>query len=290
MLLCILLAAAQTGQTPPDADRDDLLLRFQPWRENYLQLVSYRPDLPDTPPAGDGARNDSIESEFQLSLRYLLAGDHDASWLGRDHALFAGYTTRTYVQTFNGEASRPFRTTDHVPELFVERDVDGSPWLFRVAPFQHLSNGEAGEASRNWNRAYVEAVWRSDPALPEQHAVASRRFAPGHVVSGMVWYPYQAEPSDNPDIHDYMGYGRLRYTVFLDRGVQPALTLTTRSNLGSGADFRGAFELDFSFDLGEVVRLHLQWFRGYGESLFEYDALVSRYGIGVELIPWSRER
>ena len=52
------------------------------------------------------------------------------------------------------------------------------------------------------------------------------------------------------------------------------------------ADPDGTTQLDYLYSLGEPGGgryLMLQWFRGYGESLIDYNAKVNKIGIGVAI-------
>lgn len=286
MLATLLLLAVQQSAPIQPPLTPEPRSRFQPWRDNYVQLLSWRADLPMRTPAASGGRNRELETEFQLSFRYLLNGQHLEPWLWDDSAIYAGYTTRSYWQVYNREDSRPFRTTEHAPEIFLERPLRDGRWLMRLSPLLHQSNGEAGTVSRSWDRSYAEFVWRSDEQLQGLHTARPDEYLAAQSVSAMLWYPWDSTPSDNPDILDYLGYGQLRYTRYFDVRYKPAISVTMRSNLGSGAEFRGAFEVDLSLTFTGISRLHLQFFRGYGDSLLEYDRLVTRYGFGFELIPW----
>lgn len=285
--LPLLLALAQDPvpdlePTPPEEPR------FQAWRDNYIQLASWRRSLPDATPAAAGGTNREIETEFQLSVRYFFRADWLRPILTDQGDLFFGYTTRSYWQLYNRRDSRPFRTTEYAPEITGEYRFDDEKWTARFSPFLHQSNGESGAESRSWDRAYAELVWASDPEiLGSRHTL--KPFDPGAIAqsaSVQLWLPWDDTPEDNPDLLDYMGYGQLRYSTLFRAPLRPSVTITGRTNLGSGAELRGAFEIDFSFTLTGVSRFHLQYFRGYGDSLFEYDELVTRYGIGIELIPW----
>jgi len=93
-----------------------------------------------------------------------------------------------------------------------------------------------------------------------------------------------AVDDDNPDITDYLGHYELRAAYKWGGHVFSAMS---RNNLESGFD-KGAVELGWSFPLGKYPYLkgYLQYFRGYGESLIDYNEHVNRIGIGVSLADW----
>lgn len=77
-------------------------------------------------------------------------------------SLWFGYTQQSYWQLFNGNISRPFRTTDHEPELVYVYPSDyqlPAGWRMRYSGvgLVHQSNGQAKPYSRSWNRLYLMA-------------------------------------------------------------------------------------------------------------------------------------
>ena len=80
---------------------------------------------PDSPAAGHTAFPPAqpyqrFETKFQLSVRTKIAAGllKDRAWHDADHdSLWFGYTQQSYWQLFNGNFLRPFRTTDHEPEV-----------------------------------------------------------------------------------------------------------------------------------------------------------------------------
>ena len=61
----------------------------------------------------------------------------------------------------------------------------------------------------------------------------------------------------------------------------------SRNNIESGFS-KGAIELGASCHLGvtENLKLYIQYFSGYGESLIDYNHYVSRLGVGIMLSDW----
>jgi phospholipase A1 len=186
--------------------------------------------------------------------------------------LFYAYTQRSFWQLYHKALSSPFRETNHEPELFVKFDTDFSVLglknrLFLIG-LNHQSNGRGGVLSRSWNRIYAEFI-------------AERG---NFVIALKPWYriPEDAEDDDNPEIEKYMGYGELLGAYRLNGHV---FSFMFRNNL-RGDHNRGAVQFGWSYPITHNVRVYVQYFNGYGESLVDYNDNANRIGIGVMLFDW----
>jgi len=219
------------------------------------------------------------EMRIQVSARTkvaqgLLTGPRSS---GKD-SLWFGYTQQSYWQLFHGGISRPFRSTDHEPEVFYVYPTDaplpwGGRWRYSGVGLVHQSNGESNPLSRSWNRWYVMtgAEWRSGWQL---HLKAWKRVAES------------AENDDNPGIQDYVGRGEAR--LLWNVNDQHILGLTVRGTPGRG---RGSGRLEWLRTLGEGwnggksnLRLHVQLFSGYGDSLLDYNYKRTALSVGLSLL------
>ncbi len=219
------------------------------------------------------------EMRIQVSARTkiaqgLLTGPHSS---GKD-SLWFGYTQQSYWQLFNGGLSRPFRSTDHEPEVFYVYPTDaplpgGGRWRYSGIGLVHQSNGESNPLSRSWNRWYLMtgAEWRSGWQL---HLKAWKRVAE------------KAENDDNPHIQDFVGRGEAR--LFWNVNDRHTLGLTVRGTPGQG---RGSGRLEWLHPLGEGwnghksnLRLHVQLFSGYGDSLLDYNYKRTVLSVGLSLL------
>ncbi|MDH5633431.1 MAG: phospholipase A [Gammaproteobacteria bacterium] len=243
-----------------------------PHRPNYVLLYSYA----DEPNLANWYYDEAPGHEeliIHLSLKYPVWIQKKAT--RNRFAVFAAYTQKAFWQAYNEPVSRPFRETNHEPELlgYFFPDLKIGNWALPLVTLgiNHHSNGQSGDLSRSWNRAYLDFVFaRHD-----------------YAISIKPWYrfPESLANDDNPDILDYMGRGEL--TLAYGNGVVN-LGLMFRNNLKSKGDNKGAGQLDFSYPVTEnrKLSLYLQLFHGYGESLVDYNHVNTRIGIGVLTSNW----
>lgn len=244
------------------------VLAIRPYRSNYLLPVAYnanpnrnvaaaeRLDIPFL----EGALDD-VEMKFQLSFEVPLW----ARILQRDLDLYFAYTQLAFFQAYNREYSSPFRETNYEPELGLnwQPDVEALGWRLGSARLavNHQSNGRSEPLSRSWNRLLLQVDGERD----------------GLALGLRLWALLGDDPSDNPDIAEYLGYGELHATYRLGQHELGAMLRNPR---------HPTVQLDWSYPLGRTLRLYLQYFNGYGESLLDYDHSVNRVGLGFMLNGW----
>ncbi|MBA1148122.1 phospholipase A [Ectothiorhodospiraceae bacterium WFHF3C12] len=253
------------------ATRDEPYV-FQAFKQNYVLPASYVTDINDSPSTAGlsgSSRFQDAEVKFQFSIRVNLWPDI----VNERTSVSFGYTQLSLFQAYNGGASRPFRETNYSPEIWFDYLFAGEPaGLFEARVlrigYQHESNGRQEPLSRSWDRVYVDLI-----------------FEVGRVaVSLRPWYrlPEKDSRDDNPDIHEYMGYGDL--VLVYPRGGHTVSALL-RNNLDTASN-RGAVELGYSFPLAGQLRGYLQVFSGYGESLIDYNHSATRVSLGIMLHDW----
>lgn len=223
----------------------------------------------------------TTENRIQLSVRtkiatgLLTAGQPEA----RD-SLWFGYTQQSNWQLFTPDLSRPFRTTDHEPEITYIFPTDaplpgGWRWRYSGISLVHQSNGQALPLSRSWNRTVLMAGmeksnWR---------------------VLGRVWarVPEPAVEDDNPEISDTVG--RAELSAFWDVNPFNTLGVTVRHSLMPNAN--GSFRLEWLKSFGDDpanrksgLRFHTQVFSGFGDSLVDYNRRRTILSVGLSLVDW----
>ena len=176
------------------------------------------------------------EVRLQLSVRTKVAKGLLTSASGDDagsDSVWVGYTQQSYWQFFNDSISRPFRTTDHEPEVVYIYphmiDLPGG-WKYRLGGLgpTHQSNGQSLPLSHSWNRVYL--VGATEKNLGDDASLT---------LQGRIWQRLRESScsDDNPGISDFIG--RAEVTRFLadQQGPQPRhdgapFTQVRRTRLG----------------------------------------------------------
>ncbi|HEX5697406.1 MAG TPA: phospholipase A, partial [Rhodoferax sp.] len=223
------------------------------------------------------------EMRIQLSVRSKVAqGLLTQGEAFKRDSIWFGYSQQSYWQLLNGELSRPFRSTDHEPELIYIYPLDmplGPDWRWRYAglSLNHQSNGQSLPLSRSWNRSILMAGFEKGNSLQLQARVWQR-------------IPESAEDDDNPDIADLVG--RAELAGFWHPDPKNTLGLTLRHSLREQAN--GSVRLEWlrtltddnPLDGKSGLRFHTQLFSGYGDSLLDYNHRRTVLSVGLSLVDW----
>jgi len=237
-------------------------------KPNYVLPFAYNFDRNEESFKSIAGNNhlDSAEVKFQVSLKFPI-------WRGiyKDNGdIYMAYTNLSFWQAYNSDRSSLFRETNHEPELFISfknnwKFLGITNNLINIGAV-HQSNGQSGALSRSWNRIYANFVFQKD----------------NFTVSLKPWLRITEEDNDdNPDIEKYLGHGELRVGY---KWGDHTLSSMFRNNFRS--DNKGAFELGWSFPIGNRIRGYMQYFYGYGESLIDYDVSTNRLSVGIALTDW----
>ena len=223
------------------------------------------------------------ETRIQLSVRTkIMQGLLTHNQALRRDSLWFGYSQQSYWQLFNGDLSRPFRTTDHEPEITYIYPTDaplpgGWRWRYSGASVAHQSNGQTLPLSRSWNRAILMAgVEKGD-----QFRVQAR-----------LWKRLNedAADDDNPRISDLIG--RAEVAGFWNLNPNNTLGVTLRHSLRETAN--GSVRLEWLKKVGNGgspgvesgLRFHTQLFSGFGDSLLDYNRKRTVLSVGLSLVDW----
>lgn len=237
---------------------------------------------PTSPNAANSATTltdyDKQEMRFTISVRTkLAAGLFSPRESTLRDSLWAAYTAQSSWQVFNSALSRPFRNTDHMPELIYVYPTTlplpgGWTWRYTGAGLVHQSNGQSDPLSRSWNRAYLMAGLEKDNLLNLQ----------------LRWWKRLNESSakdNNPDIVQRIGRGDITLGWNINSKNQLRATYTGSFNkYGSG-------KLEWTRTLGDGLgnsrsglRLYTSLFHGYGDSLIDYNFRRTVFSIGFSLV------
>ena len=235
---------------------------------------------PSSPTAGHTASSETPyliqEGRIQLSVRTKVGqGFLPVSEVGGRDSLWFGYTQQSYWQIFTSSISRPFRNTDHEPEfMYIVPTPANLPggWRLRYSglSINHQSNGQSLPLSRSWNRAILMAGMEKG----DRYTVTARLW--NRIADG-------DETDDNPGIEKLIGRGELSGSWQVNQ--DHTLMLTLRHSLASEAN--GSYRLEWlrTLDSNSAgLRLHVQLFNGYGDSLVDYNRARTVLSIGLSLV------
>lgn len=243
-------------------------------------------DVNQQPTSGNPANNATTstpyrryETRLQLSVRTKVAQGLFAYQGSGTDSLWFAYSQQSYWQVFTPELSRPFRNTDHEPEVMyvapIQSAVPGS-WRLRLGGLGlvHQSNGQQLPLSRSWNRVYLAAGAERDDVQ----------------VYGRLWHRISEKGhDDNPGISDYIGRGEL--LVRWQPSREHLFQFTGRHGLKK--DTHGSVRLEWFRTLADTgiglpsgLRLHTSLFSGYGDSLLDYNKPRTVLSLGLALVEW----
>lgn len=243
-----------------------------PHRPNYFMPFSYMRQPDDTfykELVGDQWPGYSqFEAIFQLSVKYQIGHvDPDDT-----HRVYLAYTGKSYWQIYNSSISRPFRETNHEPEIIIQTQPDWGYINRFDIKFNHQSNGQVQGLSRSWNRIIL-GFYKAD----------------GDSIYGLEpWWRIpetdKAELSDprdndNPNMYKYYGYGNF---IWYRKEGHHSLLFRMGNNLDL-SDNKGWTEIEWTFPVSTRVRGFIQFYEGYGHSLIEYDQYQRRIGFGLKV-------
>lgn len=254
--------AAQQAAEPPPAQElpEPDILTFH--RANYI-ITGF---------------DSETQVKFQFSFKYDL-------WPNRgQHTVYLAYTQKSLWDLY--DKSSPFRESNYAPEAFYAHYHSPRRWqpepgcgLFsEQAGFEHESNGEATDASRSWNRLFVNA-----------EATCAKE--PVYGLLGLrLWYPLWIQ--ENPEIIETQGYGELVLGFGIDlpsAHTNALVTLALRKGTSHELS-KGSLVVDARWRptyqrlLGEAWKfapfIWAQLFTGYGETLGTYDVATTSMRVG----------
>lgn len=219
---------------------------------------------------------DPVSARFQFSFRYRIfdAQGVVAETFPVASGVYFGFT-QTSLWDLQAE-SKPFRDSSFRPSLFYRWTVDdpqGRGALALSGGYEHESNGKEDVPSRSIDTLFL----RADARLRLGESATYLGIAP------KFWTYLDRE--DNPDIARYRGHAELGLRLGRDDGLMLS-TLIRRGTAGKiGTQYDLSYPLRRSVFSGVGAFVHLQAFKGYGETLLEYDENKdTQYRLGISLV------
>lgn len=219
---------------------------------------------------------DPVSARFQFSFRYRIFDTQGvvAETLPVAGGVYFGFT-QTSLWDLQSE-SKPFRDSSFRPSLFYRWTLDdpqGRGALALSGGYEHESNGKEDVPSRSIDTLFL----RADVRLRLGESATYLGIAP------KFWSYLDRE--DNPDIARYRGHAELGLRLGRDDGLLLS-TLIRRGTAGKiGTQYDLSYPLRRSVFSGVGAFVHLQAFKGYGETLLEYDQNKdTQYRLGISLV------
>ena len=258
-----------------------------PYKPNYF-IGSYVKDIDK-----ENSNYENFESKFQLSFKIPISKyDKPARclWLdGTQCISFFAYTQISVWQMLNFNQSAPFRDNNYEPELMVTQLLNKEMilgWKIKSMNYgliNHQSNGQVPPLSRSWNRSYLKVFFEKN----------------NKYVTFKVWQRWVEEKKidpnafrgdDNENIEDFVGNFEIRLLKAGERINYSVAIRDSKNHIN-----KVNVQVNWSIPLKDVplfsadesdLRLYVQYFNGYGETLIDFDNKRERIGIGVMLTDW----
>ncbi|APJ03382.1 phospholipase A [Silvanigrella aquatica] len=227
---------------------------FSVYNDNYILPFYYvkKPDYEiysDITPSDQGLKQ--REFKGQLSTYSPVVEINDVS-------LNVSLTLKLFWQIYGVD---PWvRETNYNSQVFIKYKMNDS-WSFMTF-YDHESNGRGGIYERAWDR------WTNTV----QHSVKNFN------LSLSIWplvRNYETTHEEGEYIQNYLGYENITMSYKTELW-ESKISIQNLENID-----RIQFIFSQSLRVYKDFGLIFQYFRGYGQSLIEYDHFTEAYGIGI---------
>lgn len=204
------------------------------------------------------------DAKFQLSISQRLT----KTVLPFDTYLFITYTQKAFWNVF--QKSMPMRDLNFNPGIGLMRPIIYKNKYIGKGSLiiEHESNGKDSLDSRSWNKVTLAIAIL-------MHKNVEMQFKTSIPI---------IDSDNNRDILRYNGIGQLATSFMTDNHkFNAAIILNKRK--GWDLNFNTTFEVGYKLNPRDNQYIFLQYYNGYGESLFEYKQFQSKLRIGFVIKP-----
>lgn len=219
---------------------------------------------------------DPVSARFQFSFRYRIFDDQGvvAETIPVASGLYFAFT-QTSLWDLQSE-SKPFRDSSFRPSLFYRWALDDPGKRGTLAlsgGYEHESNGKEDMPSRSIDTLFARAEAR----------VRVDESGTYFGIAPKVWTYLDRE--DNPDIARYRGHAELGLRIGRDDALMFSTMIRRGTDGKTGTQYDLSYPIRRSVFSGVGAFVHLQAFKGYGETLLEYDQnKETQYRLGISLV------
>lgn len=198
--------------------------------------------------------------KYEVSFKYAL-------WYPFETGLFLSYTQLAKWNVY--DRSSPFKEVNYSPSIFWEiENINNYLNFIRIIPYEHKSNGKAGLDNRSTDRYFIE----TEAGIGNYARFGIREKAGG----------FYSVANKNKDIKRYIGFfeTELFLQLFSRQGFIGHERIYVKGEwthrfywLEAGLSFRiftSMLQPDF----------YIQYFRGYGEFLIDYNKKTESFRAG----------
>jgi len=243
-------------------------IALEAYKVNYLLPYGYTSDK--YPSNGRPVEYKNIEAELQVSLKRRIA----QNLFGLHGSYYLAYSHKSFWQIY--VYSSPFRETNYNPEGFVVFPIDDNSYFIKIRSLKfsiaHMSNGQP-----NTTDVYIDGKPMANLSKSINYVYSTIRMQHNTLIMDLTLQAPLGTGenlSDNPDIMDYLGYSKIKFTYFYKKSI---FTFMGRGNISTKM---GALEATYSYPLQDETNLYVKLFSGYGESLIDYNRNLTKFSIG----------
>jgi phospholipase A1 len=236
--------------------------------------------------------NNNAQVKFQISMKFQVL---ETNLYIFKYDLFPAYISYTQKSLWNvGQNSMPFEESNYNPTFFLDYPVNAMILnKFQlcdiiVSPFEHESNGLAGNRSRSWNRQYVQI--RVGLESSEKMNVTNSFQSEKVLLYIKLWHAsaysdqdtYLQSIGNNNQFLGYMGHGEIGISIrnFIWGGIFRDHQLDIKTPIFQDNN-KNSYELEFRQQIPDMnFAIYIQYWYGYGETLLRFDQFGHRAFVG----------